>query len=158
MTDQQLSNFHQTDRGIKYDMGLRLSKSPPSLSIGSKSSIWSLPAVVAASLVPDLSTSGSGDSMASDHMAPDSTTGEHYTPLRAGSPRSVLSPSRLGFLTFDSSPGRSVVYIDQIFCFLYHIYCFDAAIFDVVDLAFAAKITTEQKMFCYLWKVLVLIS
>ncbi|GFR69689.1 transmembrane protein 201-like [Elysia marginata] len=71
----------------------------------SQSSIWSLPAVVSSSLMPDNSPSATGLRLSSDQMSPDSTTGDQVPPLRPGTPRSVLSPSRLGFLNLDSNSG-----------------------------------------------------
>ncbi|GFO34433.1 transmembrane protein 201 [Plakobranchus ocellatus] len=67
----------------------------------SKSSIWSLPEIVT-SMSKDNSSPGLNNSD-SEPMVPDSTT-EETAPAKH-TPRSVLSPSRLGFLTFDSSPG-----------------------------------------------------
>ncbi|RUS82476.1 hypothetical protein EGW08_009739 [Elysia chlorotica] len=77
-----------------------------SIGLGKKSSsksssIWSLPAAVVSSREPD--SQGVSLSALSELMSPDSTTEDQIFTPRPGTPRSVLSPSRLGFLSFDSN-------------------------------------------------------
>lgn len=73
---------------------------------GSKSSIWSLPATIQSSLDPNRSSSGIGLNATSEqHMSPDSTTGDRIPLTRPGTPRSVLSPSRLCYINFNSTSG-----------------------------------------------------